>query len=308
MVLAIMEQMAAFALMLTIGFLCARARIVTAESLPSAISLSTKVFLPAMLFSVVCERVTKDLVIEHLPIVVLAALLYALAIGVTKLLSTALHLKGSVSAAFRMVFVFGNTGFIGLPVLVAVFPETGAINLILFMLVDQVVFWTYGITLARAEARPPDWRSMLKGILNPNIAAIALALGCLLADARMSDVAVGFLETIGAAATPLCMICLGALCYYAHPRRILVKRELYVGTIVKMVALPLALAPLLEMLPLPADISLSMVLMAGMPPTVLVPLVVEANKGAASYATSLSVVTIVFSVITLPMVSHLAGM
>lgn len=308
MVLAIMEQMAAFALMLTIGFLCARARIVTVESLPSAISLSTKVFLPAMLFSVVCERVTKDLVIEHLPIVVLAALLYALAIGITKLLSTALHLKGSVSATFRMVFVFGNTGFIGLPVLVAVFPETGAVNLILFMLVDQVVFWTYGITLARAEARPPDWRSMLKGILNPNIAAIALALGCLLADARMSDVAVGFLETIGAAATPLCMICLGALCYFAHPRRILVKRELYVGTIVKMIALPLALAPLLEMLPLPADISLSMVLMAGMPPTVLVPLVVEANKGAASYATSLSVVTIVFSVITLPMVSHLAGM
>lgn len=299
--------MAAFALMLALGFFCARLHVVTSTSLPSAIALATKVFLPAMLFSVICERITKTLIIEHLPVVAIAALFYVLIIGVTKLLSKALHIEGKQAAAFRMVFIFGNTGFIGLPVLVAVFPETGAVNLVLFMLVDQAVFWTYGISLARAGAQPPGWKTMLRGAFNPNLVAMVFALVCLLVDLPICDTMVGFLDTIGKAATPVCMVCLGALCFFADSRKVFRKRELYIGTIVKMVLLPLVIALPLSVLPISYDISMSMILMAAMPPTVLVPLIVEANGGAASYAASLSVVTIAFSVITLPVVSHLVG-
>lgn len=300
---AIMGQMVAFALMLALGLLCARIRIATRASLPSAIALATKVFLPAMIFSVMCQSLTRDLVVSHFTIIVLAVLFYALVIGIMRLLAALLHLNGGRSAAFRMVFIFGNTGFIGLPVLVTAFPETGAVNLMLFMLVDQVVFWTYGVMLAQTEGHSVEWRKMIKGFFNPNIVAMMIAFGLIFADVPVSRELISFMDALGAAATPLCMVCLGVLCYFSDIGRVLRCKEVYVGAFVKMVLLPLCLVPIFRFLPVPFDISTSMILMAGMPATVLVPLIVEASGGDAPYATSLSVATVAFSVLTLPLVS-----
>ena len=296
-------QTASFALMLAIGFLCAHAGVVSRSSLPTAIALSTKVFLPAMLFSIICERMDSDLVCAQLPMAALAFVFYPAIVVVMKLLAAALHLEREKSAAFRMVFIFGNTGFIGLPILVAVFPDTGAANLVFFAIVDQLAFWTYGASLARAGVGAPGWKATAKGFFNPNIVAMALALACVGAGLPVPEAAVGFLGTVGAAATPLCMVCLGALCRLSNLRQVLRERELYVGVLVKMMALPLCAAPLLGMLPLASDVSASMVLMMGMPPTVLVPLVVEASGGDGPYATALSVAAVAFAVLTLPLVA-----
>ncbi len=303
----IMGQMAGFALMLATGFLCAQANIVSRPSLSTAITLSTKVFLPAMLFSTICERMDGELVRAQLPMAALALAFYPAVIAVMKMLACALRLEEEKSAAFRLVFIFGNTGFIGLPVLDAAFPETGAANLVFFAIVDQLAFWTYGASLARKGRDKAGWKAMAKGFFNINIVAMALALALLAVGAPVPDAAVGFLDTLGAAATPLCMVCLGALCRLSDMKQVLREKELYIGTLVKMAALPLCAAPLLGMLPLAHDVYASMVLMMGMPPTVLVPLVVEANGGDGPYATALSVVAIALAVLTLPLVARLAG-
>ncbi len=307
MAATIAGQMVSFALMLAIGFLCARAGIVSRPALPTAIALSTKVFLPAMLFSAICERMDRGLLCAQLPMVALSLVFYLAIVAVMRLLAAALRLGGQKSAAFRMVFIFGNTGFIGLPILVAVFPETGAANLVLFAIIDQLVFWTYGASLARPGAGAADFKTMAKGFFNPNIVAMALALACLAAEVPVPEAAIGFLDTLGAVATPLCMVCLGALCWFSDVGQVLRGKELYVGVLVKMVALPLCAAPLLGMLPLAHDVFASMVLMMGMPPTVLVPLVIEASGGDGPYATALSVAAIALATLTLPLVAWLAG-
>ncbi len=50
--------MAAFALILALDQLCACTHIVSRASLPYAITLATRVFLPAMFFSAMCESMT----------------------------------------------------------------------------------------------------------------------------------------------------------------------------------------------------------------------------------------------------------
>ena len=43
-----------------------------------------------------------------------------------------------------MTFIFGNTGFIDLPVLSALFPDSSAVSPAMFMTVDQAIFWMRG--------------------------------------------------------------------------------------------------------------------------------------------------------------------
>ncbi|MDO4849356.1 MAG: AEC family transporter [Coriobacteriia bacterium] len=307
MAATILGRMVTFAAMLAIGAFCAWRGMVDRACLRTMIAVSTRVFLPAMVFSTICERMDRALLLAQLPMAALAAAFYGVVVWLVRVLADRLRLDAERSAAFRLTFIFGNTGFIGLPILMTVFPGTGVANLVLFMLVDQVVFWTYGASLACGEKGAPDWLTRLKGFLNPNIVAILIALGCVAADVPFCGAAVDFLATIGAAATPLCMVCLGAMCFFSDIVHVLRGRELYVGAAAKMVALPLLAAPLLGALPVAPDVAASMVLMIAMPPTVLVPLTVETNGGDGPYATALSVTAVALAVFTLPLVAGLIG-
>ena len=73
MVSTIAAQMGGFALMLAIGALCARLGMVDRSSLRPMIALSTKAFLPALLFATVCERMSAETLRVQLPMVALEA-------------------------------------------------------------------------------------------------------------------------------------------------------------------------------------------------------------------------------------------
>lgn len=137
MVQTIVVQMAGFAVMLLVGYGAARSGIVTRESLSSIIMLIQEVFLPLMFVDFIYRGMTPELIAGHVAMLVLAAVFYPTVILVMRLVGKSLGLGGSRSAAFRMSFIFGNTGFIGLPLLAAIYPQTGVADLGMFVIVDQ---------------------------------------------------------------------------------------------------------------------------------------------------------------------------
>ena len=362
----IAQQMLAFAAMLALGAYAAHRNIVKRESVSDVIAVSLKVLLPIMLFSFVYQGSTPQNVFAHVSIIPLTLALYALLVTATWLLARLLKLDGARCAAWRMTFIFGNTGFIGLPVLTALFSESGAVMLALFMTVDQAIFWTYGLWTAKrypvqgsmtdvetkatvnakiatttervgAKAKHAVGNKGAHGIMagsavtgarccadsnhalqlcsalltfarnfaNPNIIAVFGALVLVLMGVQLPVEITSVLSTVGAAATPVCMLCLGAMFYFADVSKLLNVCELVAGVGVKMLAIPLAVGLVLGATPLPWDVKVSFTVLAAMPATTLVPLCVQANGGEGEYASVLSVATIVFSVITIPVVAAL---
>lgn len=307
MAATIAVQMAGFAVMLALGYGAARLDIVTRESLSSIILLVQKLFLPLMFFDCIYRGMTRELISEHAPMILLAAIFYPLVILLMLLVAQALGLSGARSAAFRMSFIFGKTGFIGLPLLSAIYPETGAADLGMFVAVDQLVFWTYGVAIASGRAKKPDLHESTRGFLNPNILAMVLGFGIVLLGISLPAPAAKLLDTLGAVASLLCMVSLGALCRYAHIGPVLKSRDLYIGVAVKMVAFPIAASFIVRVPPFAPELISSFLIMMSMPATTLVPLVVETEGGDADYAVSLSVATIAISVVSVPLVALLAG-
>lgn len=114
---------------------------------------------------------------DNAGVILFSAIFYASITVVTFLIAKAMRIRPDHDRVFMFCFIFGNTGFVGMPLLSALFPDTGLLYMALFSIVDQAVFWTFGIWLATARDRMMHFN--LKSFLTPNIVALVLALACI---------------------------------------------------------------------------------------------------------------------------------
>lgn len=300
-----LERMLVFFLILAVGFAAARLGVIGRDFLPGLAGLITKVLLPVMIFYSTCTGCTRQALFDNLAMVVLAALFYATASLVLFLLARAMRLPHDKDRVFQFCFIFGNTGFVGIPLLAAVFPEAGLLYMMLFSVVDQAVFWTYGVWLATARDRQVA-RFSPRSLVTPNTVAIAAALVFVLADIPLPRLAALSLGTISGATSALCMMYLGALVCFSNVGAVLRRPELYVGIAVKMVALPVLAGRLLALTALPGDLVSALVIIMALPVMTVVPMVAAQNGDEGEYATGITVVTLVASVATIPLAVLLA--
>ena len=70
--------------------------------------------------------------------------------------------------------MFGNIGFMGIPIVAAVFPEQGMLYIALFTVVDQLLLWTVGVNLTAPtdKENAMSIASRLLKMINPATIAV----------------------------------------------------------------------------------------------------------------------------------------
>lgn len=319
----VLHTMLVFFLILATGFAAGKLGIVKRDFLPELARLITKVLLPCLVFRATVTGCTRQTLAENLPMLGLAAAFYALVALLAFLVASLSRLPGDKGRVFMLCFVFGNTGFVGIPLLSALFPREGLLYMALFGVVDTPVFWTFGVWLATPKKRcsvPPakgaiedggacGMRHMFKGaariLLTPNVVAMALAFVFVLVEIPIPGLVDDALSTVSSATSAMCMVYLGALLCFSDFAAAFRSRELYAGVAVKMVGLPCVAALLLHQTPLPADMVAAITLIAALPTMTIVPMVAAQHGLYGDYAAGLTVATLVFSIATIPLVAFL---
>ena len=74
--------------------------------------------------------------------------------------------------------MFGNIGFMGIPIIAALFPEQGMLYIALFTVIDQLLLWTLGVNLTTPVDRENTMSviSRLMKMINPATIAIILSI------------------------------------------------------------------------------------------------------------------------------------
>lgn len=156
----------------------------------------------------------------------------------------------------------------GIPLLVALYPETG--------LLYMALFWTFGICLATARGRDAK-RFSPRSLVTPNTTALVLALALALLEVPLPGVLLDTMGVIGNATSAMCMMYLGAMLCFSKWAQALRCKELYVGVAVKMVLIPIAIGHVLMALGLPEDMMVSLVIIASLPVMTVVPMIAQAD-------------------------------
>lgn len=309
-----LHQMILFFLILGVGFVAGKCHVVKKDFLGEFSGFIVTILLPAQTFYCIYASATRQTVFDNLSMVALAAAFYAVAIVLTWLLAKLLRLKGDRSRVFRLCFIFGNTGFVGTPLLAALFPENGLLYMALFTLVDQPLLWTYGVYLSTAQHDAPgdphgkhklniNWKSFISA----NTIALACAFVCVLAAIPLPGIVVDTMQSISSATPALCMMYLGALLCFSDWAGALKRPDLYVGVAAKMVALPVISGKLLLWSGMfPQELVEALVIIIALPVMTLVPILAQKNGHEGDYAAGTTVATLVISIVSIPLVVWLS--
>jgi predicted permease len=233
-----------FALVLC-GFLAARQRVLPEAAIPGLNAYVLYFALPCMLFRFGASMPFAKLIDPAL--MSLYALCALLVVALTVLLTR--RRVGLRNAAFgALVAAFPNSGFMGVPLLVALHGDAAAGPVIGTLLVDLFLTSTLCLALAHAEQHDPRdsalrsvGRSLRAALGNPQPWAIALGAFAAAARLQLPAPAAQFVRMLADSASPVALFTIGAVLWragqHAHTRTPL--RDYLPVALVKLLLHPL---------------------------------------------------------------------
>ncbi len=208
--------------------------------------------------------------------------------------------RGDGKRTFGATAGIQNYGFIGVPLLLSLFPEDGLLGVLLTHNVGvEIAMWTVGVSLMRGD-KSFSWKLFMKAPI------IAVALGLLINalgwDGRFQGAPMKAFEMLGAAAIPIALVVIGAGLIE------LLKKERFdwkiaLGSIVVRLALiPACLIGLAYLLPISLELKKVIVIQAAMPAAMFPIVLAKHYGGKPEVAVQIVVATTAACFLTMPFV------
>ncbi|HAE45603.1 MAG TPA: AEC family transporter [Lachnospiraceae bacterium] len=280
---------------LVVGVFCRKKGIIDETAKDKLIDLILKITLPCMIFESFNSPLTYD-VFRKAGLILLVALSIAI-------LS---YLTGKVAYNFmppekksilQYCTMVNNSGFLGLPMVSAVYGDSGLFYASIFIIPNRILMWTAGISLF-TEA---DKKNAVKNILlNPGIVAVYLGMGRRLAGIPVPDFLDRAVTSVGQITTPLSMIIIGTMLVGLTLKQLLQPVILYMS-LIRLVLLPLAALVILGLLQMDGLLTGVSMIMTGMPAGATTALLAAKYGADEEFASQLVVTSTILSLVTTPL-------
>lgn len=301
----VLNQIGIFLILIILGIVAVKFGILDEHSLGSVSKLVMRMALPAYIFINTAEGATRQGLAESLMVIPLAIALYLMLFLLSLLLEKVFHLKGNRGHVFRAIVMFGNVGFMGIPLVVELYPDTALLYISLFTILDQGLFWTYGVSLTKPVSDQKEKISLknLKNLLSPALIAIVGATVLVLLNIHLPKLLTTTLSKLGAASMPLSLLYIGGMLSMTDVRKVLRCGELYAEIGLKMLVLPIVFFLVMKLCQVPADMAGTMTFLTGLPAINMVAMLAKNNGSDGDYAVCAVMMTTLACLITLPLVS-----
>lgn len=294
---ALFEKMVVLFTILFAGFFCGKAGIMDVESNKSLSRLVANLTNPMLVLASVMtdERLLSPA--EVLQVTLLAAGCYAFLIASSLLLPRLLHLNARERGPYRFFFIFSNIGFMGYPLVRAMFGEGAMFHLTIFVLFFQLVCWSYGAQTISGEGR---FRLSWRILKTPCVLSALLAYAIYLSGVHIPRIVADVVKTTGEITSPLAMLILGCALSQCSLRDVFGRPKLYLLALIKLIVVPLAAFFVLRtFIKDPLLLSLTTVVLA-MPAATNATILTYQNHGDDRLAASGVFLTTLLSVASVP--------
>ena len=215
-------------------------------------------------------------------------------------LTKVMKLSPRKSCLTMFALIFGNTGFIGIPVIKALYGSEALFFTAILELVNDVLMFTVGIMLIQLSAGR-RFKLDPREFLSPGLIGVVIGLVLFLADIRLPGLLGSSIEMIGNATTPLTMFCIGFQIGGLKFKEIAGDFQVYAICFVKLLIVPVLTLLVVKLWA--GDFSmLEKVLIIGfaMPVGAVASIFSQQYKGEAAFATKSVLLSTVLSLITIP--------
>lgn len=222
-----------------------------------------------------------------------------LAHGFTK----ALRIEQRPAGVYRFMLVFSNCGFLGYPVVRALFGADAVFVASMYNLIFQILSFTYGV---RQVGGDPSARQIRpKMFLTPMVVTSVLALILYLANVPFHPMLVETLSLLDRITSPASMLVIGCV-LAAYPLKTIFGRwQTYVFCVVRLIVIPVIVWAVLRLFITDPLILGVMVVLSALPAATNTVLICSKYNGDESTAASGLFLSTVLSLVTLPILLQL---
>lgn len=171
-------------------------------------------------------------------IFVVVLLVFAIAFIVGFLLVKMLKIKREQGGIFAFMLVFANTGFMGIPVISALYGKEAVFYASIIEMVNDIMLFTVGIMLIQLSAGVKT-KISFKEFLTPGMIGIIIGYVMFLCNFQLPGFLGHSVNIIGAATTPLTMFIIGVQVGELRFKELLGNGSIYVMSFVKLLIIPI---------------------------------------------------------------------
>jgi len=197
--------------------------------------------------------------------------------------------------------IFANCGFMGLPVLEALFGNVGRFWGAFYIIAFNCIAWTYGLYIL-SKANPVIKMNPKKILLNYGTVPSIIGLALYLARISLPAPILSATNYMGSLCTPLSMVITGALLARLPLKSVFLRPKVYYISAIKLLFLPAAVLALTTLLQFPTDLRIFSVTIVSLPVAANSAMFGESYDIQPEYAASLVGLSTLLSVATIPLV------
>lgn len=255
---AVINQLISLFLMMLIGFIAARAGVITVEFRKRLSSFTLNTAAPCIIISSVLESESNPM--KMLGAAGMGVFFFIIMIAFAAVIVRLLRVSRGERGLDQMMLIFTNVGFMGIPVVQSIYGPGGVALLSMFILIFNIFFFSYGVLLISSSAKF-NWRSLLNACI---IAAlIGLVFG--VTGWHLPDPVENTMASVGAMNTPLAMMVIGASMAHSDVRKALTNKRMYRVCLLSMFLMPLLMLAVVQFMPVDPMLAGICVLLAAMP-------------------------------------------
>lgn len=207
---------------------------------------------------------------------------------------------------YQMATVYGNSAFMGIPLVTAIVGTDGVIYATLMVIFDTVFLFTHA-SLAMSGERPSA-AFIAKKVFGLATISTLIGIALLLSGIQLPEMAMTCMSDLKGMMTPVAMLIVGGQLAQQDFKKIFIKPKRHIVSIIKLAVWPLALMACL--MPFAGALSsvaiISIVVCKATPQSAVLGVLAQQNDLDGEEAAAVMGLTTILSVVTLPIMASLA--
>ncbi len=244
---------------------------------------------------------SKETAISFLIVILLGFILHIVGILISLPFFRKKHRE--TDCIFKYSSVYGNVGYMGLPLTNAVLGTTGTFYCSAIVMVFNIMCFTHGVRLMSEDKK--DYK-LSKLILNPGTMSVIIGLPLFLLSVKLPQIISTPLDYIAGLNTPVAMLIFGTYLANAKIKAVLKDSRVYLTLVLKLIVLPFILLGVLKIFSVDTEIATAITIASSAPSannTVM--FAAKYNRDARLASNVVALISLV-SILTMPLMIAIA--
>ena len=292
----VLNQAVIMFIIILVGAGCFKLNLLSKEAVSQISGLVLKVVNPIVILMAYQKEYKPELVRNLGRTFILSLVAYIIAMAVAYLCIR--NQEGRETVIERFSCIYSNCGFMGIPLVMAMFGYDGVFYLTAFLTVFNALVWSHGVMQMSEEK---SLKSLGKVLRSPAIIAIVIGMILFFLRIELPSVVAEAFEEIGSLNTPLAMIVAGATIIQTDLLKVFRKPRIFYLCFLKLLLIPVLVILAFRLFPFDKTVEMTVLAAIAAPSAAICTMQCLNYNRNAAYASEIFGVTTLFSIATMPL-------